>query len=306
MQILKHTNELPKGKAYALTIGNFDGVHIGHQNLLKNLLKDASNNERDLVVVTFVPHPLTILKNAKGFLLNSYEERRELLEEVGVKFLVELTFTRDFSTLTPEQFLEGYVLNNSDIKAFYLGYDFAFGQNKKGNHEFVQNYCKAKEIEVFIQEKFQEGDQAFSSTLVRECLKNGKTLEVRKYLGRPYFLKGRVIKGAGRGHQIGFPTANIPIDFYRIPPQNGVYATRCSFRNGSYISITNVGYNPTFKDERSLNIETNIFDFDGDLYGEEIKVEFFKKIRDEKKFNSVNELIEQISKDVALRRTFSD
>ncbi len=306
MQILKHTTELPKGKKYAVTIGNFDGVHLGHQSLLENLLEDAKKNQRELVVVTFVPHPLTILKNAKRFLLNSYEERRELLSSVGVKYLVELNFTRDFSFQTPEDFLEGYILANKDIESFYLGYDFAFGANKKGDHEFVRNYCKEKDLEVNIQEKFQKGEHTFSSTLVRDCLNEGKTLKVKDYLGRPYFLKGRVIKGAGRGKQIGFPTANIPLDFYRIPPQNGVYSTRCYFRNCSYLSITNVGFNPTFKDEKSLNIETNIFDFDGDLYGEEIKVEFYTKIRDEKKFNSVNELIEQISKDVKYRRQLND
>ncbi len=306
MQVINSLKDLPSSNSYALTIGNFDGVHLGHQKLLKCLLEESQKKKRELVVITFVPHPLTILRNLKGFLINSYEERCELLEALGVKYVVELNFTRDFSTLSPEKFMDDFVLQNDRVEALYLGYDFAFGANKKGNHEFVKDHCKDRSIEVHIQEKFIEGEKTYSSTLVRNQLNTGKTLEAINSLGRPFYLKGRVIKGAGRGHQIGFPTANIPLDFERIAPEVGVYATRCTFRKGSYISITNVGYNPTFKDEKELNIETNVFDFDGDLYGEEIKVEFFQKIRDEKKFSSVNELIDQIKKDVSFRRTLND
>lgn len=302
MEIYKNINELPDNKKFGLTIGNFDGVHKGHQGLINEIKEKCANRSLDLVVVTFVPHPLVILKNEKSFLLNSYKERRDLLEEIGVEHLVELDFTRDLSTLVPEDFLNKHIFMKDNIDFFFLGYDFAFGANKAGDHEFVKSYCEKREIEVEVQKKKEANLGIFSSSLARKLLRNGEPLKAADILGRPFFLSGRVIKGAGRGRQIGFPTANIDLDFSRLIPETGVYATKCSFRGCHYLSITNIGKNPTFTTNDDLNVETNIFDFAEDIYGEEIKVSFYEKIRAEKKFGSVNELIEQISKDVEYRR----
>lgn len=305
MNVYSNIKELPEGKIYGLVIGNFDGVHKGHQKLLQEV-KDICNERGFIpVVMTFVPHPLAILKNEKSFLINSYSERQELLKKEGFDHLIEIPFTRDFSTLSPENFLKQNVLSNNSVKLFFLGYDFAFGANKKGDHEFVKTYCKDKDIEIIVQKKFESDKGVYSSSLVRTFLSKGEPLEAAKILDRPFFIRGRVIKGAGRGRQIGFPTANIKVDFSRLVPEHGVYATKCNFRGCSYLSITNIGINPTFTDEKILNVETNIFDFSGDIYGEEIEVEFYEKIRREKKFSSVNELIEQISKDVKMRRDFN-
>lgn len=305
MEVYKSLADLPKGLKFGLTIGNFDGVHLGHQGLLKALKEKCKSKGLDLVVMTFVPHPMVILRNERSFLLNSYKERIELLGNLGISHVVEIPFTRDFSTLTPSEFIDKHILVNSGISYLFLGYDFAFGANKKGDHAFVLEYCKNKNIEIEIQKKVEDDLGTFSSSLARKALLDGRPLDCKKVLGRPFFIKGRVIKGAGRGRQIGFPTANIELEFERIVPQKGVYATVCSFRGCDYLSITNIGNNPTFKDDNSLNVETNIFDFDHDIYGEEIKVSFFEKIRDEKKFSSVNELIAQISKDVEFRRTLN-
>ncbi len=301
MKVYKSLSELPENLRFGLTIGNFDGVHLGHKSLLNTLKNKCESKGLALVVMTFVPHPLVILKNERSFLINSYRERAELLSGLGIDHLVEIPFTRDFSTLGPSEFVDQYLLVNEGIEYLFLGYDFAFGANKEGNHSFVLDYCKDKPIEVEIQKKVEAEVGIYSSSLARKALSEGRTLDCSKILGRPFFIKGRVIKGAGRGKQIGFPTANIEIDFERIVPQMGVYATVCSFRGCDYLSITNIGNNPTFKDDNSLNVETNIFDFDQDIYGEEIKVSFHEKIRDEKKFSSVNELIAQISKDVKFR-----
>ncbi len=304
MQVFKSLKEVPETSDYGLTIGNFDGVHIGHQKLLKQIKEECRQKGLKLIVVTFVPHPLAILRNEKSFLLNTYEERKVLLRNLGIEFLVELPFTRDFSTLTPANFLDQHILINDHLKLFFLGYDFAFGANKEGDHSFVADYCKGRSLEVIVQKKVETDVGTYSSSLARKFLSEGDPEGANSILGRPFFLKGRVIKGAGRGRQIGFPTANIEFDFSRITPQKGVYSTICTFRGCDYLSITNIGNNPTFNNNDALNVETNIFDFDQDIYGEEIQVNFYKKIREEKKFNSVNELIAQISKDVAQRRSF--
>jgi len=304
MKITNNINDLPRDHSFGLTIGNFDGFHKGHQELVSEVRSICDAKNLELVLVTFVPHPISILKNEKGFLLNSYMERRELLENYGVKWLVEIPFTRDFSTLDPGQFLNSSILGHPNIKMIFLGYDFAFGANKKGDHQFVKDHCKDLDVEVLIQKKFKGDNGTFSSSLARSFLDKGEPEKAADILGRPFYIKGRVIKGAGRGKQIGFPTANIECDFSRKVPEIGVYATTCEYRNGLYKSITNIGHNPTFNDDKKLNVETFIYDFDEDIYGEEIKVNFLSKIRDEKKFSSVNDLIQQIKMDVEQRREF--
>jgi len=302
VNVYKKVSDLPKSIKFGLVIGNFDGLHSGHRKLLNEVKETCTKNGVEPIVMTFVPHPMTILKNESSFLLNSYKERQELLFKEGFSHLLEISFTRDFSTLSPETFLEENVLKNKNIRLLFLGYDFAFGANKKGDHEFVKNYCSSRDIEVVIQKKYQGDQGVYSSSFVRRLLKKGQTMEALKILERPFFVRGRVIRGAGRGKQIGFPTANIDMDFSRIIPQHGVYATRCMFNDFNYLSITNIGHNPTFTDKKIVNIETNVFDFSGDLYGEVIQVDFYQKIRDEKAFSCVNELIEQITKDCEQRR----
>lgn len=288
-----------------ILIGNFDGVHIGHKGLIEKVLEQCSKRELELVVMTFNPHPLIVLKNKQQFLINTYEERFELLSQFGIEGIVEYNFTRDFSTLSPSEFLDQYVLVHSNVKALFLGYDFAFGANKEGDHSFVVNYCKDKNVEVVIQEEIEDKNVEVSSSSIREALLEGNIELANELLGRDFFIRGRVIKGAGRGKQIGFPTANLELKPYSIVPQDGVYASKVFYKGGYYQSITNIGRNPTFEEEHHLNVETYIFDFDQDIYGEEIQVCFEKKIRDEKKFPSVNHLIEQIKEDCKKRKELS-
>lgn len=302
MQIFNSITDLPLNHDIGLTIGNFDGVHLGHQKLLQTINDTCQKQGLIMVVMTFVPHPLTILRNQESFLLNTYEERRELLKAAGVKYLIEIAFNRDFSTLSPSSFLDDYILSSSLVKQLFLGYDFAFGANKKGDHDFVKEYMKGRGIQVAIQGEEKKDLEAYSSGLARDYLKRGETLEAASVLGRPFYCSGRIIKGAGRGKQIGFPTANLEIDSARLIPQRGVYSTVTTYKGADYISITNVGHNPTFNDGQKVHVETNIFDFDSDIYGEVVKVTFLEKIRDERKFSSVNDLIDQIKKDVQVRR----
>lgn len=302
-QIKKEFPELPP---VGVTIGNFDGVHLGHQQLLRKIKGDCQKNGLKFVTVTFVPHPQKILQPDKErFLINSYEQRRKFLAQAGVELLIELKFDRDFSTLSPEAFLEKYLFCYSNLKHMYLGYDFAFGANKQGGHDLVSGLCRAKNIQVEVQPKFEKQDKVVSSSLIREMILRGSMQDAESYLGRPFELEGVVVKGEGRGKKIGFPTANIQVASDIIVPQRGVYVTRTHYRGMTYKSVTNIGHNPTFKDTQMIHIETNIFDFDNDIYGEVLEIEFLRKIRDEKKFATVNDLIEQIKADVKFARDFT-
>jgi riboflavin kinase / FMN adenylyltransferase len=290
----------------AVTIGNFDGVHLGHQAILKSMLAEVSHDSLKLCVLTFRPHPQKILNpTVQQFLINNYDVRSERLAALGIDYLYEIPFDRDFSTLTPDEFVSKFLLNNSKIKRFYVGYDFAFGANKKGDIELLKNITKNK-IEIIEQNRFSSGTDVVSSTLVRSRILKGDIVNANKNLGRNYQLNGIVVKGAGRGRQIGFPTANIQVEADLIIPPSGVYITQVNYLGVTYNSVTNIGNNPTFKNEESLNIETNIFDFDQDIYGESMEVIFFEKIREEKKFKGVDLLIEQISKDVQLAKTYHE
>ncbi len=288
-----------KSLPIGLTIGNFDGVHVGHRQLLNKIKTECSKKNLSFAVVTFVPHPQKILQPEKErFLLCSYEKRRELLASLGVNYLVELKFTRDFSTLLPGDFMKTHLFNYEGLKEFYLGYDFAFGANKQGGHDLATEICKPKGIHVEIQPKFEISGELVSSTSIREMLLKGQVDEASKFLSRNFHLEGVVIKGEGRGKKIGFPTANIQVSPDLIVPENGVYVTRTRYKDMTYNSVTNIGFNPTFKEGDQVHIETNIFDFDLDIYGEKLDIEFIQKLRNERKFPTVNDLINQIKADV--------
>jgi riboflavin kinase/FMN adenylyltransferase len=309
MKILHKLLDIPDGKdgppPIGLTIGNFDGVHVGHHELLKKIKADCEDKGLLFVVVTFVPHPQKILQPDKErFLINSYDQRRVLLKKAGVDILVELKFTRDFSTQKAEEFLSQYLLSYPNLKNFYLGYDFAFGANKEGDHDIVKSICRPKGVEVEIQPKFEFNGRIVSSSFIREQLLSGKIDEVESILQRPFNLEGVVVKGEGRGKKIGYPTANIQVSPDLIVPHKGVYVTRTIHKGMIYQSITNIGNNPTFKNGNQLHIETNIFDFNTDIYGEMLDIEFLHKLRDERKFPTVNDLISQIKSDVESAKAY--
>ncbi len=309
MHLIHNLNEIQKIESdvpnLGLTIGNFDGVHKGHQAMLKKIKKACEIKKLKLAVITFNPHPQKILNPEKiKFLISSYEQRRKIISQLGVDYLVEIPFTRDFSTLAPEEFLENFVFIYPNINTFFLGYDFAFGANKKGDHGVVKSICDKKSIFVEVQPKYEINNLIISSSLIRSEISKGDFNLVNSILGRPFHLEGVVIKGEGRGKKIGFPTANIqPMDDL-ILPDRGVYITKTHYRDMTFKSITNIGVNPTFKDDNILNIETNIFDFNLDIYGERIDIEFLSKVRNEKKFSTVNDLISQISMDVKMAKNF--
>lgn len=302
MNLVQNISEI--NEDVGLLIGNFDGVHLGHQKLISDTLKDCEKLGLKLLVVSFVPHPIQILKPKMNFLINTYEERRKLLDRQSVDFFYEVPFDRDLSTLGPGEFLDKYVFTSNVIKKFYLGYDFAFGANKEGNSDFVEKYCKAKNISFSLETKFTSEKGDVSSSIIRKALEDGDINLANFFLNRDFFLQGRIIKGEGRGKKIGFPTANLDYDKNRIAPKKGVYITQISLDDMTYQSVTNIGNNPTFNESDKLFVETYIFDFDRDIYGETLKVIFKSRLRNEEKFTSVNKLVEQIKKDVESARKF--
>ena len=291
----------------ALTIGNFDGVHEGHRFLIEEIKKRLVEAKLKLLVLTFVPHPRIVLKSDNNLLINSYDERRAILEGLGVDYLLEVEFDRDVSNMTPETFLKGYIISEKEnVKKIYFGYDFVFGVNKSGDINNVRKFFKeiGQDVKVEDVKKFMADHQDYSSTKIRELLLDGNVEEAGKMLGRTFWLNGSVVKGDSRGRTLGFATANIKCSEEFLIPKNGVYLTSVILNDINYDSVTNIGTKPTFSVSREVFVESHILNFDKEIYGENLKVLFYKKIRDEKKFSSKDELIKQIKLDIKMANEF--
>jgi riboflavin kinase/FMN adenylyltransferase len=302
MKLYKGVAELVEApKSSVVTIGNFDGVHLGHQQLLEAVRKHADRIGGTAVVITFRPHPHFVLRpEVAPNLLNTYEEKHELLFRYGADLVIEEPFSREFSNITPDQFVNQVLVGKLETKVLYLGYDFAFGKERAGSVETLRRLAEARGIEMDIILPYKVNGQPVSSSLIRKQLENGEIEHAIQCLGRPFFLKGRVWRGEGRGRTIGIPTANLATE-NRKYPKVGVYVTRCLWRGQWFNSISNIGYNPTFKGDGSdlpLKIETHLFDFDSDMYGDEIVVEFYGFLRTEKKYSGVDALLSQIRTDI--------
>lgn len=280
-----------------VTLGNFDGLHLGHQELLKMVMKRARETGALSLVVTFRPHPLKILAPEKcPPLISIYEEKIQLFEKLGIDVLVKIPFTLDFSAMSPEDFVTDILCNTLGAKEIFVGYNYRFGKGREGN---VQTLKKLGERLGFIVREVEQvslNGEVISSTKIRDLLSDGEVEHASRLLGRPYAITGIVVKGDGRGKILGFPTANIAPKHEIIPP-DGVYAVRLSVREKYYDGIANIGLRPTFN-KQSHTIEVHVFDFNEDIYGEEISLFFFGKIRKEKKFKNADDLIRQIRFDI--------
>lgn len=289
-----------------LTIGNFDGLHLGHREIITSIQNRAKEVGGTSVVYTFRPHPHRALRpNEKLPLINTYDEKLEILERMGIDAVIEEPFRRDFSTIEPEDFFRDVLLKKLSVHEIYVGYDFGFGKNRTGNLDVLAHLCQTKGVPLHVAKPLKIDSEICSSSKIREHLHTGKIQEANALLGREFFYRGVVVKGDGRGRKIGFPTANISIED-KLQIASGVYATNTICRGKAYKSITNVGLRPTFTDGQNvpITVETNIFDFESDIYGEKIEVRFYQRVRSEKKFNSVDELKAQIQRDIADVKNF--
>ncbi|OGL42627.1 MAG: riboflavin biosynthesis protein RibF [Candidatus Schekmanbacteria bacterium GWA2_38_11] len=286
-----------------LTLGNFDGVHLGHQEIFKRVVKRAKEIEGTSIAITFDPHPLKILAPEKcPSLITNFKEKAEILESFQIDILFSIPFTREFSSLDAGDFIKKIVVDKIGPKELFIGYDFAFGKGREGDTSVLKGLGESLGFKVTVVKPIRVGEKTVSSTLIRNLIKEGNVKEASVYLGRPYSISGEVIKGHGRGKGLGFPTANINFQNELIPSE-GVYIGEILFGEERHKSLINVGTNPTFGEDK-LNVEVFILDFGRDIYGEFLKVFFQEKIRGEIRFKTPEQLIVQMQKDLKQARDF--
>lgn len=299
MRVIKDLAQLPYIKNAIITIGTFDGVHKGHQQLIKRINEKAAQIEGESVIITFHPHPrLVINPNEDSLqLLNTAEEKIALLEKYGVDNVVMVPFSRSFSEQTAEDYIEYFLVKNFHPKCIVIGYDHKFGKNRSGDINLLLQLRHRFGYEVEEIQKETLDAITISSTKIRHALQEGKIKTANELLGHYYTLEGLVVKGLQNGRKIGYPTANISIaDAHKLIPRKGIYAVKVHYKNQIMGGMLNIGFNPTFGGTK-LSVEVNILNFNQEIYGEKIMIELLEYVRDEKKFNTVQELIGAIDAD---------
>lgn len=303
MKIYRNIEDIENCFSHAcVTIGNFDGVHLGHQQLFAQVAYQAHRKGGTSVAITFEPHPLQILKPGGIKLISSMAQKIELVDMAGIDVLLIVPFTKQFAATTAEYFVDEILLKRIGMKELVVGYDYAFGKGRTGNIPFLQEQGKAKGFSVSVMDAYYLDGVLVSSTHIRQLLAAGEMGEARRLLGRSYQIRGEVQLGKQRGgKEIGFPTANLKFADEDLVPRHGVYVSQVICDGKCYGGVINIGCNPTFG-EQALVAETHIFDFNQDIYGKPIKVNLLEFLRGERRFESISELAEQISKDVATAR----
>ncbi len=297
MRIFNSIEEINNTEPCVVALGNFDGIHLGHQAIIKKAVNDARGEGLKSAVFTFSNHPRNLLKKekvVKGILYT--EDKLSIIEKLGVDYVFNISFTEKIMNMEPVDFIHDLLLDKLKAREVMCGFNYRFGRMAQGDVNLLIKEGMENNFGVHITQPFRVDGRIVSSSLIREEIKAGNFIECEKLLGRTYAVKGEVVIGNKIGRTIGFPTCNINIDESMASPPNGVYITRCIYDGVTYPSITNVGTKPTIG-EYARNIETHIFKFDKQLYGSEIKVEFIEKMRDELKFDSLEELKKQIDID---------
>jgi riboflavin kinase/FMN adenylyltransferase len=293
-----HSLEEVSTKNAWLTIGVFDGIHRGHREIIRILTTEARANHAPAVLLTFDPHPASVLSGQEIKCLTTPDERADLLGSLGVDVVITQRFTRDLSTATAWEYMS-HLKQSLDLKRLLIGYDFALGKGREGNANRLAEIGGELGYSVEIVSALSDESGVISSTEIRKLVATGNVGEAAKLLGYQYTLSGEVIRGAGRGRTINFPTANIDYPQQKATPANGIYACWAHLGNEKFMAATNIGFNPTFTPERQTpSLEAYLLDFDRDIYGQQVKLEFVSRIRDELKFNSVESLISKIYEDV--------
>ncbi|PWN06578.1 bifunctional riboflavin kinase/FAD synthetase [Rhodohalobacter mucosus] len=300
MSKIVYLNDVQKDPNTVLTVGTFDGVHAGHKVLINTVLQKAEKRGARSVIVTFDPHPRDIINpgSAGIKLLSTLKERSELLSDLGVDEMVVIPFDRDFSLLTSEEFVRDIIWEKIGVSEFVIGYDHQFGRNREGTIETVRRLGKELGFNAHVVSRQEVGDKTVSSSAIRKAIQEeGNMRLAASFLERNYILNGRVVHGDKRGKEIGFPTANIlPEHPRKIIPRKGVYAVWVRVGGIHYGGMMNIGVRPTFDGEKET-LEVHIFDFDREMYGMEVQIQFVDRVRDERSFDGVEELIGQLERD---------
>lgn len=306
MDIIDDLNRFPRDLKYpVMAIGVFDGVHRGHQTILERLVERAREKQGVSIVLTFFPHPQKVISPADAPpLLQTLEQKERMLEQLAVDILVRLPFTRRLSLYSPETFAHR-ILHNHGIREIHVGSNFRFGHRRTGDFETLKGLGREFKFDVYEIEQVRFRTGRISSTFIRHTLQLGRVALAKRLLGRPYQILGTVVRGTGQGRPLGFPTANLGPDNELIPA-NGVYATRTYLNSEEYVSVTNVGHRPTLHQESGSRpvVETHLLDFDENVYGQAMKLNFCLRLRAEKKFQGVEQLKKQIEKDTRETRKY--
>jgi riboflavin kinase/FMN adenylyltransferase len=306
MKVLRGIGELNYSIPHAVvTIGNFDGVHLGHQKIIQLAVEKARSRNGTCVAYTFRPHPQVALRPGAYLpLLQTYDEKLESLSAHGVDITVEEPFSREFSTIEPDQFFKKVLLEKLKAEVIVVGYDFAFGRERHGHLKILEEFCKKSGVELIVVQPQQAEETVVSSSKIRSFLQNGEVDAAHHLLGHPFFYRGIVIKGEGRGRLLGFPTANLKLENKLVLPF-GVYTTWAIWNGKKIPSVTNIGVRPTFQStdqELPALVETHLLDTTLDLYGTPLEVQFISRLRAEKRFSGMDALKAQIALDVAEAR----
>lgn len=288
--------EEPLKFSTSATIGIFDGVHIGHKKIISLVRKDAKEKGLTSCVITFYPHPQKVLRGTDIPLIVPLKERFRLLGKEEVEVTVCYNFTKEFAAISAEDFIKDILVKKLSVKSMFVGPDFLFGRTRGGNLELLEAMGRRYEFETRMVEPAVLDGEVVSSTTIRNLIEDGMVKKAAQFLGNSFSIDGRIKEGEKRGRKLGFPTANLDT-VWQIFPKRGVYVTWAYLEGDRFRSVTNVGLRPTFG-ENQLLIETHIIDFRADAYGKTMRIEFVDRLRDEKRFESVDELVAQISKDV--------
>ncbi len=290
-----------------LTLGNFDGVHLGHQSIFRKLKERSKEMKGTPIVFTFIPHPLKVIApdNAPRLLTN-YKDKIDLIKKCGIDVVICTKFTKEFASISAEDFVHTVLCKTIKAKEIFIGSNYLFGKGREGSPELLRKLGKQCGFTVTVVEAIKSGDITISSSLIRDLVADGRIEEANRYLGRHYSVEGVVVEGAKRGKNLlNTPTANLST-INELLPKNGVYAVQVELEGNLYGGASNIGYNPTF-DSGKFSFETHILDFDGDLLGKTIRIYFIKRIRDEMKFPSADALALQLTKDItAIRGVLTD
>lgn len=300
MEVLNFSSE-NIGINPVITVGAFDGVHLGHQEILKKLKSTATQVNGTAVVLSFWPHPRHVLQSVDALkLLNTREEKRQLLSEHGVDYLIEIPFSSEFASIDAKTFIRDYLVERYKMHYFLVGYNHHFGKDRLGNFEQIRKFAIEYGFETGQVPPLEIEGEKVSSTKVRNAINHGNVKLANKFLGYPYSLSGTVMKGQMLGRTIGFPTANVAVpESFKLIPKDGVYAVLLKYKGNEFKGMLNIGHRPTVnKDIHSKTIEVHIFDFNQDIYGEQVTVSFVDRIRDEVKFSSLDNLKANLHQDM--------
>ncbi|MBR5315625.1 MAG: bifunctional riboflavin kinase/FAD synthetase [Firmicutes bacterium] len=306
MQVFETLEQIRDIQPTAVALGNFDGVHLGHQELIKKAVERAKQDGLKAAVFTFSNHPKNFLpreKKVKSIL--SKEEKTAIIASLGVDYLFNIPFNKGIMSMSPEAFVEDLLLDKFNMKAAFCGFNYHFGFKAQGNPDVLREIGAERGFDVTEMPAYKIKGDIVSSSLLRTLIASGQVEKCETYMGRNYAIGGEVVVGNRLGRKLRFPTSNLVIDHDMVTPPNGVYITYCTYNGVRYPSVTNVGNKPTIG-TYTKNVETHIFNFDKELYGKHITVEFLKKTRDEVKFDNVRDLSEQIVRDCREARAFHE